>query len=205
MFENLTGIIIAFITGVVGPILVLYIKSKLEGKKEKPDMVRETLRVSELVTSKIEHIREEFDADRVWITQFHNGGHYYPTGKSMAKFSMLYETVGLGVGSVQSNFQNIPVNLFSKSINELLLNDSIVITDFKDETIGTYGLKSAAEATGTNASYVIGLFDIVTDKCIGTMGVDYREKKKLTQTQKDFLIERGSRLAGYLSIYLKSK
>ena len=34
-FENLTGIIIAFITGVVGPILVLYIKSKLEGKKEK--------------------------------------------------------------------------------------------------------------------------------------------------------------------------
>jgi hypothetical protein len=49
------------------------------------------------------------------------------------------------------------------------------------------------------------LFDIVTDKCIGTMGVDYREKKKLTQTQKDFLIERGSRLAGYLSVYLKSK
>jgi hypothetical protein len=37
------------------------------------------------------------------------------------------------------------------------------------------------------------------------MGVDYREKKRLTQTQKDFLIERGSRLAGYLSIYLKSK
>jgi hypothetical protein len=33
MFENLTGIIIAFITGVVGPIGVLYIKSKLEGKK----------------------------------------------------------------------------------------------------------------------------------------------------------------------------
>jgi hypothetical protein len=37
------------------------------------------------------------------------------------------------------------------------------------------------------------------------MGIDYREKKKLTQTQKDFLIGRGSRLAGYLSVYLKSK
>jgi hypothetical protein len=84
-------------------------------------------------------------------------------------------------------------------------NKHLWIPDFKDETIATYGLKSAAEATGTNASYVIGLFDIVTDKCIGTMGVDYREKKKLTQTQKDFLMERGSRLAGYLSVYLKSK
>ena len=38
------GIVIAFITGVIGPIFVIYIKSKLE-KKEKPDMVKETLRV----------------------------------------------------------------------------------------------------------------------------------------------------------------
>jgi hypothetical protein len=52
------GIIVAFITGVIGPIAVLYIKSKLE-KKEKPDMVKETLRVAELVTNKIEHIKEE--------------------------------------------------------------------------------------------------------------------------------------------------
>ena len=37
------------------------------------------------------------------------------------------------------------------------------------------------------------------------MGVDYRDKKRLTQLQKDFLIDRGNRLAGYLSVYLKSK
>jgi hypothetical protein len=84
-------------------------------------------------------------------------------------------------------------------------NRHLWITDFKDETVATYGLKSAADATGTHATYAIGLFDIATDKCIGTMGIDYRDKKKLTQTQKDFLIERGSRLAGYLSVYLKSK
>jgi len=36
----MTGIIIAFITGVLGPILLVYIKNKLEKKKEKPDMVR---------------------------------------------------------------------------------------------------------------------------------------------------------------------
>ena len=45
----------------------------------------------------------------------------------MAKFSIMYETVGAGVNSIQSNFNNIPVNLFSKSINYLLENDVIEI------------------------------------------------------------------------------
>ena len=121
--ENFASIAVAFISGVLGPISLLYIKHLLDKKKVKPDMVKETLRVSELVTTKIEHIKDEFDADRVWITQFHNGGNFYPTGKSMAKFSIMYETVHPGVASVQSNFHNIPVNLFSKSINELLSND----------------------------------------------------------------------------------
>ena len=87
--ENITGIIIAFISGVFGPISVMYIKHALEKRKPKPDMVTEALRVGELVTSKIDHIREEFNADRVWITQFHNGGNFYPTGKSIAKFSII--------------------------------------------------------------------------------------------------------------------
>ena len=146
--ENISGIVIAFISGVVGPIGGLYLKHWLGKRKVKPDMVKETLRVSELVTTKIEHIKDEFKADRVWITQFHNGGNFYPTGKSMAKFSIMYETVNPGISSVQSNFHNIPVNLFSKSINELLSNESIEISDYKDETIATFGLKYIAEDTG---------------------------------------------------------
>ena len=203
MFENLTGIVIAFITGVVGPILVLYIKSKLEGKKEKPDMVKETLRVSELVTSKIEHIKEEFDADRVWVTQFHNGGNFYPTGKSMAKFSIMYETVNPGVGSVQGNFHNIPVNLFSKSINELLSNDVIEIPDFKDETVATYGLKYIAEDTGCKSGYLFAIKSI-DDKCIGTLGLDYtKRKKKLDMESINHLQVHASSLGGVLMTHLE--
>ena len=169
------GIVIAFITGVIGPIAVIYIKSKLE-KKEKPDMVKDTLRVSELVTNKIEHIKEEFNADRVWITQFHNGGNFYPTGKSMAKFSIMYETVHPGVQSVQTNFHNIPVNLFSKSINQLLSNDVIEVADFKDETIATYGLKYIAEDTGCKSSYLFAV-KTIDDRFIGTLGLDYTKRK----------------------------
>ena len=66
-------------------------------------MVLDALKVGKLVESKIEDIKDEFKPDRVWITQFHNGGHFYPTGKSIAKFSVMYETVGTGVSSIQQN------------------------------------------------------------------------------------------------------
>ena len=71
-----TQVIVAFITGVLGPILIMYVKHLLDKRKSNPDTIQETLKVSELVVNKIEHIKEEFEADRVWVTQFHNGGHF---------------------------------------------------------------------------------------------------------------------------------
>jgi len=199
---NYVNIIIAFITGVLGPILIVYIKSKLE-KKEKPDMVKETLRVAEMVTNKIEHIKEEFKADRVWITQFHNGGNFYPTGKSMAKFSIMYETVHPGVASVQSNFHNIPVNLFSKSINRLLSDDFIEIPDFKDETVATYGLKYIAEDTGSKSGYLFAI-KTIDDKFIGTLGLDFTKRKtKLDIEAINHLLVHATSLGGVLMTHLQ--
>lgn len=171
-----TEVIVAFISGVLGPIILLYTKNKLEKKKEIPDMVKETLIVSELITTKIEHIKEEFKPDRVWITQFHNGGHFYPTGKSMAKFSVIYETVSQNTNSIQSNFQNIPVNLFSKSINYLLENDVIEIHDYKDESVATHGLKYIAEDTGCKSGYLFAI-KTIDNKFIGTLGLDFSKRK----------------------------
>jgi hypothetical protein len=200
--EEYAGIIIAFITGVIGPVLVLYIKNKLD-KKEKPDMVMETLRVAELVTNKIEHIKEEFNADRVWITQFHNGGNFYPTGKSMAKFSIMYETVHHGVQSVQNNFHNIPVNLFSKSINELLQNDVIQIPDYKDESIATFGLKYIAEDTGCKSGYLFAI-KTIDDRFIGTLGLEYTKRKtRLDIESINHLMVHATSLGGVLMTHLQ--
>ena len=201
--ENVSGIIIAFISGVVGPIGVLYLKHLLDKRKVKPDMVKETLRVSELVTAKIEHIKDEFDADRVWITQFHNGGNFYPTGKSMAKFSIMYETVNHGVSSVQTNFHNIPVNLFSKSINELLTNDIIEIPDYKDDSIATFGLKYIAEDTNCKSGYLFAI-KTIDDKFIGTLGLEYtKRKKKLDMESINHLQVHATSLGGVLMTHLE--
>jgi hypothetical protein len=166
-----TEVIVAFITGVVGPLLVLFLKNRMD-KNKKPDIVKEALQVGELIMSKIEHIKDEFHADRVWIMQFHNGGHFYPTGKSIAKFSFIYEVVSMGTSSIQMNFQNIPVNLFSRSINQLLENDIIEIPNFKDETISTYGLKYIAEDTGCKSGYLFAI-KTIDDKFIGVLGLDF--------------------------------
>jgi len=201
--ENVSGIVIAFISGVVGPIGVLYLKHLLDKRKVKPDMVKETLRVSELVTAKIEHIKDEFDADRVWITQFHNGGNFYPTGKSMAKFSIMYETVNHGVSSVQTNFHNIPVNLFSKSINELLTNDIIEIPDYKDDSIATFGLKYIAEDTNCKSGYLFAI-KTIDDKFIGTLGLEYtKRKKKLDMESINHLQVHATSLGGVLMTHLE--
>jgi hypothetical protein len=165
-------------------------------------MVTDTLRVSELINSRIEHIKDEFNADRVWVTQFHNGGNFYPTGKSMAKFSIIYETVGPGISSVQSNFYNIPVNLFSKSINQLYRNDVIEIPDYKDESIATYGLKYIAEDTGCKSGYLFAI-KTIDDKFIGTLGVDFTKRKtKLDMESINHLQVHATSLGGVLMNHL---
>ena len=201
--EHWVEICIAFITGVLGPILIIYTKNYLD-KKNKPDMVEEALQVSELVTNKIDEIREGLKADRVWVTQFHNGGHFYPTGKSITKFSVMYESVNTGVQSMQTNFQNIPVHLFSKSMNQLVTADTIEIADDKDETIATYGLKYVAEDTGCKSGYLFAI-KTIDDKFIGVLGVDYTKKKvKLDDDVINNIMINASSLGGVLMNHLSS-
>jgi len=196
-------ITIAFITGVISPITVMLVKNWLDKNKKKHDPVAETLMVSELVTHKMDEIREGVKGDRVWVTQFHNGGHFYPTGKSITKFSIIYETVSVEVNSIQSNLQNIPVNLFSKALNELVTNDVIEIPDFKDETIPTYGLKYIAEENGCKSGYLFAI-KTIDDRFIGVLGIDFTKKKvKLDDDVINNIMIQVSSLGGVLMNHLK--
>jgi len=196
------SIVIAFLSGVIGPVAVIIAKYFLD-KRAKKDPIIECLEIGDLVTKKIDDILEEFNADRVWITQFHNGGHFYPTGKSVAKFSIIYETVSPGTNSVQNNFKNIPVNLFAKSMNRLLDSNNIEIADYKDESIPTYGLKYIAEETGCKSSYLFALKSI-DGKFIGVLGVEFVKRKyKISPADVALLENQASALGGVLMTHLK--
>jgi hypothetical protein len=197
---------VAIIGGVIGPIIVLasnwYLNNKL-GKKKK-DMVTEALEVGELVTNRLDQIKEEYKADRVWLSQFHNGGHFYPTGKSIAKFSIFYETVSSNAPSLQLSLKNIPVALFSKSFNRLLSDDMIIIPDFKDESISTYGLRHIAEEYKNKSQYLFAIKNF-EGKFIAILGVDYTaEKLSLTEEEIEELLRTSISLGGVLSNHLKN-
>ena len=191
-------IIVAFITGVLGPVLLIITKNYITNRKKNKDYIESTLHASEQVNHKLEEIKEEIKADRVWVTQFHNGGTFYPTGKSITKFSVVYEVVGPSTMSIQSNFQNIPVSLFSKSLNELLQNDVILINDYKDVTVATYGLKYIAEEAGCKSNYLFAI-KTIDDKFVGVLGLDFVKKKvTLSEEQINYMKVQSSTLGGVL-------
>ena len=195
---NLTVALVSSIfTAIVGPIAVHIVKERLE--KNKKDILKESIENNTLVSNKVEEIKESTKADRVWITQFHNGGTFYPTGKSIQKFSMFYETVSQGTDSIQSSFQQIPISLFSKSINHLLTDDIIAIPNFKDETIATYGLKYVAEESGCKSAYIFAIRSI-EGKFIGILGVDYvKHKTNLDIDEINHLLVEATTIGGVIN------
>jgi len=192
----------AVTTSIIGPIIFEHFKRKLFKEN---DIVKKDIDKNIVIIEDLTSIREELDADRIWITQFHNGGHFLHSNKSIQKFSITYEDTKPGVSSAIYLFKDIPLSLYCKAMTELVNKGHIFIPNFLDETIATFGLKPAADATGTMGSYIVTLYDIATNKCIGTLGIDYRDPKELTDTEKIFLIDRANRLAGYLSVFLQSK
>ena len=201
--NHLMELLGAFLTGVVGPILYLIANRMYNKRAEKlKDKVRESIKDSTLITDELEEMREEFQSDRVWISQFHNGGNFYPTGKSIQKFSIFYEVTRTGVSSVAHTFNNIPCSLYPKAFEHMMEGKGIFIPNYQDPKVATYGLKGAAESVGTKSTYLIPLFTL-DDKYIGNLGVDYvSKKKKLTKDEWEHLQIKAGRIAGYLSNHL---
>ena len=195
-------ILIAFLTAILGPIIVEWVKVKFLSRKSNRDVVGESININEKVDTQLELLLEELECDRICIAQFHNGGNFYPTGKSIAKFSIMYEVVGPGIPSVQSNFRNIPVNLFSRSINQLLETDVIEIPDYKDETVATFGLKYIAEDTGCKSGYLFAI-KTIEGKFIGTLGLDYTKRRtKLDMESINHLQQHSASIGGVLMTHL---
>lgn len=198
-------IVIAFLTGILGPILILVVRHFLEKKKVNKDPLSEAVLNANIISDELDKILAEVSADRAWIAQFHNGGHFYPTGKSIQKFSFFYESVKAVKDSIRLNFQNIPVNLFSKVFGQILDQDYAAIPDYKDETIATLGLKYIAEETGAKSSYLFGV-RTVDDRLIGILGIEYTARKKaLTDAQIISLRVEAAKLGGVLMSHLEKK
>ena len=197
----LTTIVVALITAVFGPIAVAWAKNKFI-TKPKNYPLEEAINTNALVDSQLESMMVEMEADRIWVSQFHNGGHFYPTGKSIQKFSIFYEKSSPGTLSSQHTFQNIPCSLFAKSLAELNKEGEIGVPNFKD--YDDFGLQNVAEQYGTASFYLISLEDL-NGKFTGTLAISYNEEYKFNKEDWIYIRQKAGVIGTLLHDYLNTQ
>jgi hypothetical protein len=196
----ITTIIVALITAVIGPVVMAWVQAKL-ASKTKISPLKESIDLNELVDNQLDLLMDELDCDRIWIGQFHNGGHFYPTGKSIQKFSIFYEKITPEISAIQHIFQQIPVSLFPKSLSKLYKEGELGIVNY--DTDETYDLSMFAKDYNTKSFYMLAIDDL-NDHFIGVMGISFNNKEhKLSKEEWIFIRQKvgaiGSLLTGYLN------
>jgi hypothetical protein len=192
-------IFVALITAILGPIIVTWVKIKLE-KKSLQTPMSDALETSTLVDTQLEIIMNELECDRVWIAQFHNGGYFYPTGRSIQKFSIFYEKCTPDTPNIQQIFQNIPVSLFPRVLSKVYKDNELYVSDVNGEE-DSYGLEFFTNQCGTKAACIVGLHSL-DDHLIGIMGVSFKEPHHLEKDKWIFLRQKVGVVGTLLSEYL---
>ena len=187
-------ILIAVLTAIIGPLLVTKYRHYLK-QKENVDPIAYTIKLNREIDNELEILREELGCCRIWLSQFHNGGNFYPTGKSIQKFSTFYEHTGMGVVTIKEIFQNIPVSLFSKPFSELYENNMLIIEDYK--IAPTFGLGSIGNQLNNKSSYIFALKNL-NGHFLGTLGIDFCKRKKVLDEETLIELENKSAAIGAL-------
>lgn len=194
-------IIVAFITAVLGPVAMTWARTFFS-KKQKESPVGEAIKFNQKVDEQLCAILETIGADRIWIAQFHNGGHFYPTGKSIQKFSIFYESITPGTISVKETFQNIPVSIFPKPLAEIYKEGSLSIVDYKTDE--TYGLEPYAVQYRTKSLYMFGIYNL-DEELIGLMTIAYcKRKHSMDDSEAWYVKEKAAGIGSVLHNYLKA-
>jgi hypothetical protein len=199
----LTTILVALITAVIGPAVVEWVKAKLKKEENKESSVKEAIDLNTLVDNQLDHLMDELGCDRIWIGQFHNGGHFYPTGKSIQKFSIFYEKLTLNTSTIQHVFQQIPVSLFPKALSKLYKDGELAIINYSSDE--TYDLGMFAKDYGTKSFYMLAIDDL-DEHFIGVMGIAFNDKEhKLSKEEWIFIRQKVGAIGSLLTDYLYKK
>jgi len=195
--EYLLPVTIAVITTLISPIVVEWVKSKIQTKK--PDPLNEAIKHNEDITHQLEIILNELEADRIWIAMFHNGGHFYPTGKSIQKFSIFHERTTLETDSIMDTFQNIPVSLFPKCLSKIYKEHELSLD--KDNI---HDFNFFSKNQGINSMEMFSIEDL-EGRFIGIMSLEFKNPRQLNKDQYIFVRQKLGIIGGILGHYLKKQ
>lgn len=196
----LAALFVVGVSSILGPLIVAKYKNYLIKKNKEEDPLVTSIESNKLVDEQLRDIKEELKVDRIWVSQFHNGGNFFPTGKSISKFSITFEHTEPGVPSLSEIFKNIPVSLFNEPLRELYENNEVLIPDFKNDE--RLGLNKFSSPIPPKSTYMFAL-KTLDGLFIGNLGVEYiNRKKKLSEDDLQFIRNKSIAIGTIISTYL---
>lgn len=192
---SVVAIIVALISSIFGPIFVEWCKVKFSKSK---DPISEAIHHNSMIGHQLDLMMDELNCNRVWIAMFHNGGHFYPTGKSIQKFSIFHEKIKDGTASVMDTFQNIPISLFPKTFAKLHESTEVYLHQTE-----SFDLDVFSKNYQTESMYMFKLEDL-EGRFIGTLALEYNKRSELVKEDFIFIRQKLGVIGGILTDYLKS-
>lgn len=150
LITSITSIVVAL----VGAGFFRRMSEKNHKNKSKESLLQQ-IKNDEIVHLSIREIRRIYNADRVYIWQFHNGGSFY-TNAPMQKISITYERNSDGLERKAEKNQNHLVSHFTPYIKNVL-DGNMFYSDIND--MEDLGLRSLAHSNGTKSHASVPIFD----------------------------------------------
>lgn len=137
IFTSLPVEVTVALIGLVGMFITPTIKF-IFNKLNKVRTFDEEAQMAYVLNNELSLIKHEFGALRVFVNQYHNGGHYY-TGNSIQKVSMSYESYNENkTHSILPKFQSIPISFLSSLVYLLSTHGKVVQTSLDSITDTTF-------------------------------------------------------------------
>lgn len=164
----------------------LMTKFKSDDNNDLPEKFINYAENSNKIRIQIYHLLQVFDADRVSIFEFHNGGKNL-AGVEFKKCSNTFEAVSLEIKPIMKEMQNLPLNM-NPLWNKILATREDIIIPYSEKLEDSF-FKSYLENQCIKSYYSTILQDY-DNSPIGFMSVEYyRHYKELTTEQLDEFYE----------------
>ena len=188
------GYALAAVVSAIATVASVWFKNKLKERKEKVFNYDPNMHSN--VMTALEYMRQETEADRVYILEFHNGEHYF-SGRSQQKFSCTYEVVNEGISREVQELQNIRVSSMHYLIKDVVDGKTFVCKDVCDCS-DDLSFKSFMETRGIKSMFARPI-KTLNGKIIGVLVMDFvKEHRKWGDVADEFIKKQAKIISGYL-------
>jgi len=202
VIEMLLTSITSIVVALVGAGFFKRYSDKKYNSKSKGKLL-EQIKKDEIIHLAIKDVRRRYEADRIYIWQFHNGGSFY-TSSPMQKLSITYERCSQGLERKIEKNQNHLITNFTTYIKDVL-NGEMFFSDISK--MSDIGLRSLSQSNGTKSHCAAPIYDkekhLVAMLCLDWVWSNIPQEflKKDGNFTQDF-VEEFSKDADTLDTYL---